>query len=81
MIPLSIYSVKAQNNSDEPVLTIAQRKDSSSVVNANQEINTKIPRAANYSQAAAINNSGNNITSAGVMEKKEKSRKIAHKKK
>jgi hypothetical protein len=80
MIPLSIYSVKAQNKSDEPVLTIAQKKDSSRVINPNQEIDTKIPRLANYSKAGAINNSGDNIPRAEMMEKKEITGKTVRKK-
>ena len=78
---LSNYSVKAQNNSNEPVLTNAQKKDSSNVVNPDQEINTKIPRISNCSQTRTINNSSDNIPNAIVMEKKIKPGKIVEKKK
>jgi hypothetical protein len=72
IIPLSVYSVIAQNKSDEPVLSIAQKKDSSDVVSSNQEINTKIPRAGNFSSAEKNDDSETAIPKEGIMEKKEK---------
>jgi hypothetical protein len=72
IIPLSFYSVRSQNNSNEPVLTIAQKKDSSSVVNPNQESDTKIPRTANFSSVGKNDDTETTIPKVGIMQKKKK---------
>lgn len=65
-------SVDAQTISDTPVLIISQRKDSTIIIKSNQEINTKIPRAGNFSSAGKKDDSETAIPKEGIMEKKKK---------